>query len=548
MKSSDLMSTTQEYNSARALGRWDLIETLLGGTQAMREAGAVYLPMFESEKAAQYKMRIARSFLYTGYEDAVDRITSKPFSEAVSLTGEVPEWCNDIARDVDGRGTPLTDFAKEALRRAIIYGASHVIVDSPRLEGEVSMADESSGIIRPFFVQLNTPDVIWWQTQREGAQERVNVLRWKTRRTDVDGKRLDMVREWIADPAGGGITTLYDVTKEEMSIIESLPHSFARPFVPLASLFAKRTAILTGHSSLVKCADANLEHWQFSSDHKNFSTYAMVPKIKRMGITQEEMDTTVEMTAQSTLDSKNKEATIEWMEGPANILRYGAEERDRIGKRIELLGMTPFFEKVAITVPEALGAKSHSESQVKAWVRALESMLRRCYELAAQWKNVPLPPTFAVNVFSDFEVANGDSSNAAFVDTARARGDLDLPTYINEMKRRGIFSEEVTAENIVEGLAGDLPSGEDTPDDFTPGAVTTITSAGNAAAAAGATLSGVQIQAAMSLVQSYYKNEITSAAAIILLISLGIERADAKAMLEEKLTITTVKEEPNELA
>ena len=102
--------------------RWTLIHDLLGGTQAMRDAGELWLPKEPREVQVDYDYRKSRSVLYNGYANAVDRVVSKPFTKPVVVQGELPEILVGIEHNVDRQGTNLTQFSRKLMHTGSNYG------------------------------------------------------------------------------------------------------------------------------------------------------------------------------------------------------------------------------------------------------------------------------------------------------------------------------------------------------------------------------------------------------------------------------------------
>jgi hypothetical protein len=95
----------------------------------------------------------------------------------------------------------------------------------------------------------------------------------------------------------------------------------------------------------------------------------------------------------------------------------------------------------------------------------LENTLTEAYGMAAKWVGQELPKDFAVDVFSDFTLSPRATDDLNWILEARAQGDLDHETVINEAKRRGVLNDDVTAEAVQEKLQNEGPAlGEVTND------------------------------------------------------------------------------------
>lgn len=228
----------------RAAENWMIVIDLLGGTQAMREAGTAYLPMEPAEKLKAYQIRLNRSFLFNGYKGGVSKIVSYPFSRPVDLQKEelLPEGLAELHEDVTGGGTTLTHFARDFFESMIALGHAGVFVDYTDVIGaaaemqdaqeqaareaegakkpprraraskeaedeekrsrgaperpEVSQATEEAVGARPVWRLLKCTDIIGWNHDEDG---RLVELRWREVKVErAEGKRwVDEEREYV---------------------------------------------------------------------------------------------------------------------------------------------------------------------------------------------------------------------------------------------------------------------------------------------------------------------------------------------------------------
>ena len=86
---------------------WDLVTALLGGTRAMREAGETYLPTHAEETDEQYEDRLQSSVLFNAFEEAVDGVVARVFSEPVILKEDALDLFRAHSDDITGLGENL---------------------------------------------------------------------------------------------------------------------------------------------------------------------------------------------------------------------------------------------------------------------------------------------------------------------------------------------------------------------------------------------------------------------------------------------------------
>jgi hypothetical protein len=140
----------------RMASRWRLYDMLLGGTLKMRTEATTWVPKMPAEQTSDYEFRIQNTFLFEAYKDTLRRIASKPFAEGITLRGTLPEGLDGLERNVDLRGNSLTKFAHAMFRDAVAYGLSHILVDTPAFNRDLTASEEARLGMRPYFCHIRT--------------------------------------------------------------------------------------------------------------------------------------------------------------------------------------------------------------------------------------------------------------------------------------------------------------------------------------------------------------------------------------------------------
>ena len=63
--------------------RWNKINALLGGTEAMRAAGELYMPRHQEEDTSNWQNRLARSVLTNVFKRTLRSLSGRPFTEEI---------------------------------------------------------------------------------------------------------------------------------------------------------------------------------------------------------------------------------------------------------------------------------------------------------------------------------------------------------------------------------------------------------------------------------------------------------------------------------
>ncbi len=166
---------------------WAMIRAILAGAASVKAAGETYLPKYPAESTAEYQRRLASAPWRPEFEDAIRSISSKPFTDEVSLAGTPSEDMKALAEDIDGRGNNLHVFARDMFEGGVSMGAHGILVDFPTMAPNATRADEKAAGARPYWVSVDADEIIALRTERRGAHEAVVHLRLRECETVVNG-------------------------------------------------------------------------------------------------------------------------------------------------------------------------------------------------------------------------------------------------------------------------------------------------------------------------------------------------------------------------
>ena len=140
-----------------------MIETLLGGTKAMRRAAGEYLPQHAEESDENYNERLHVNVLFNAMEITLDHFVGRPFSDPVKLNNDVPEEMVDQMLNIDLQGNDITTFCRDWFRTGLAKGFCHVMVDMPGMNPDampLTLEDDRVLGRRPFWIRIEPENMI----------------------------------------------------------------------------------------------------------------------------------------------------------------------------------------------------------------------------------------------------------------------------------------------------------------------------------------------------------------------------------------------------
>ena len=428
---------------------WALIHDLLGGTRAMRAAGETWLPREPRESLEAYRIRLSRSVLFNGLGRCVQTLTGKPFGKPVTLSDDADPRIRALIGDVDRSGRNLTVFARDVLAAALTDGLTHVLVDHPIGESGANLAEERARGDRPYLVHIQAQDLIGWR-HGEAGLDRVRI---RERVIEPDGPWGDRIVDQIRVLHPGG----YEVWRESgagtndgtVAADKATDKVWRRvregrsslPAIPLVTIHAERRGFMTARAPLMDLAWLNLAHWQSASDQRHILHVARVPILFAKNL--KAGDGGVEIGPNRMIIGEGEGADLRFVEHSGAAIAAGRQDLVDLEDRMAVMGLDLLSHRQGqATATQRMIDAERTDSALAAIVRGLEDGLSSALGLAARWLDLPPEAAGKVSVHQDFGLGRRDADEIDLLLKARLAGEIDRPTFLAEIRRRGVLAEE----------------------------------------------------------------------------------------------------------
>jgi hypothetical protein len=434
--------------------RWEMISTLLEGTESMRCAKEKYLPRYDNESVRNYQNRLDRATLLNMTEQTLDTLAGKPFREEMQLGDDVPTAIVDLAEDIDKQGTNLQAFCLAWFRDAWAKGFSHVLVDhdiAPSLVDEQgapvlrTLADDRTDDLRPYWVHIRPECVIAAYGEMVAGREVLSHVRILEQTVERNGwGEAVRTRVRVLEP---GLWQLWMPVDKEMKewVVES-EGATDLDFVPLVTFYAgKRVALMDAKPPLLDLAYLNVAHWQSTSDQRNVLTVARFPILAASGLSA---DQKVTIGPNNFLTTENADGKWYYVEHTGAAIKSGQVDLQSLEDQMasygaEYLRKKPGDETATAAALDSAEATSYLESTVKGF--------KDCVELAMQytadWLKLGEDEGGSVEIKMESEIQDADAPELDTLNKARVAKDISRVAYLQELKRRGILSEDYDIED-----------------------------------------------------------------------------------------------------
>ena len=446
----------KDYNSMKEFGEWDMLTALNGGTRAMRKAGKTYLPQETDEPDPKYTTRLNRSFLYNAYKDTITKCVSRPFSKPMVI--KLPEALMPLVENFDGEGQHMQDFGMEYFKELVSWGVAHAYADYPTVadpKKENKKTVKQKGLF-PFNKIIPTKRMIGWQVgEKKKNEKELKQIRYeKTKTYDIESYQQEVRKQiWIVEKDKFEVWEFKSVeNKEQWVKVDSGTIQNSIDGIPLVTAYTEKEKMMVAYPPLVELGWTNVEHWQSLSDQKNILRFCRFGILMASGFNKAEIKQGLTVAPTQVVYSENPDAKLSFIEHTGKAVEAGNTDIKSIEDRMEVLGLQPMLQKYwnVKATGQAINEKK-SVSQIEMWITATIRAMKQLIIYDAQWMGINdlTEDDIKIEINKEFVFGSADSSDIQALHKARELGDIDQNTYLMELKRFGVLSDDVDVDNTI---------------------------------------------------------------------------------------------------
>lgn len=434
--------TSQAYDLMRP--KWERINTLLGGTDAMRESGRVYLPQHARESNQNYADRLHSATLFNMLELTLDSLAGRAFSAPIQEKNDVPQPISDMLDDVDLQGNDVTTFARRWFYEGMAKGFAHVLVDMPSLgdSGERTRADDLREGVRPYMVLVSPENVLAMHAEVTGGRERLTHVRIYEEVTRLNGFVEETEpRIRVLEP---GAWTLYAYQKAQKSGRRAWKQIDAGTtgikFIPMVTFYANRQGTQLAKPPLDDLAHLNIRHWQSTADQINILTVARYPMLAVSGATDADGEV-MSIGPRQLLGVKEPNGQFYYVEHSGKAI--GSGRQDLLDLEEEMASYGAEFLKRRPGNATATGRaldSAEATSSLQDHTTRFTAALNEAVSVMGAWMNVE--DTGTLEISTELGVGQIEDSEVKVLIEARKNGDLSREAFLEELKRKNVLAKD----------------------------------------------------------------------------------------------------------
>jgi len=433
--------------------RWLKMDTLLGGTEAMREAAEEMAPRHEHESENNYAERILGNVLFNMVDLTLRTWVGRPFANQVQYTDDFAPHLVPLMDDVDLNGNNLDVFARRWFKDGVAKAFSHVLVEFPivPLDEPRTLADDEAMNIRPYFVHVAPEQLIFAVASRINGRETLTHVRIHEEVIEMQGWEevvIEQIRVLELDFVNLG-------SDEEPNFVQKVRVDLHQQdekqnwvvvsswwmdidFIPIVTFYADRQGFMVGRSPLDDLADLNVRHWQSMSDQISILTVARFPMLACSGGDDEEGRLVI--GPKEWLYTPDPSAKFYYVEHKGAAIEAGNTDLEGLEKRMQSYGAEftkdrPDREAASARALDSLEATSPLQDVVYRFNDAMNYALW----MMSEW----MRQKHSGKAHVPTEFTSPDAMELQTLYNSWIEGALTTEEYLKELQRRGVLSDEV---------------------------------------------------------------------------------------------------------
>lgn len=457
-KALDPSSTSAAYDFMAP--KWNMINTVLGGTAAMRAAGTTYLPQHPHESDVNYRNRLNCSTLLNMTEITLEAQVGKPFSDPVKILNASPEM-EKFCTDVDLQGNNLHKFIRHWFRSGIAKSFCHVLIDKPLLtvpvNGVRTMADDQREKVRPYWTMIAPEDVIFIEYAKMGeglvpvhVRIREEVIQ-RVGYTEVCVRRIR-----ILTPGFWEVKEERKNANGKIVWVTTSSGANGLDYIPFVTFYANGSEMI-GKPPLEDLAFLNVRHWQSTADQTNILTVARFPMLAVSGAHDTPGKDVMVIGPRQLLATRAENGKYYYVEHSGKAIEAGAHDLEKLEQDMAAYGAEFLRKRPGGSTATARALDSaEATSPLQDMTLSFEDSVNTVLWMTENWMTGNEDPKTIVKLPTDFGPDDVKDVDLRTLAEMRRNRDISREGYIDELKRRGALADTFDAKADIDKLLSEV--------------------------------------------------------------------------------------------
>jgi hypothetical protein len=427
---------------------WQVMDAVTKGTEYLRALGMVHLPPEPREDQDAWRQRLGRAVLSPYTQRLIENAAGAILRRAIRLEDGDSYWTEVFAKNVDGIGSSLNEYARRLLVSALTYGHSNTLVDFPADPPPETLLQDRASRRRPYFNHVSAQSILGWRQASAMPNSPLTQVRIASRTRVPQGKYGEEVRRQVRviepgryeDFIATGASSLQTPTSgptDSSTFRRVGGDRYSLNFIPLVPIYTNRRGTLRSHPSLIDIAHINIAHYQRQADFLHALHVAAMPTLIMEGY--DEKTTTAGVNYARRTEPGNK---VYYVQSDASSFEAQANALLMLEQQMSTLGVTKLLGQKFVA--ESADAKRIDQAQANSVLSIismeLENALQYCFAIAATYMNIEAP---TVRLERDFDFYRLIGQDVSVLGDLVAKGLLSPDAFMKALRAGEVLPDTV---------------------------------------------------------------------------------------------------------
>jgi hypothetical protein len=443
--------------------RWKQCRDACAGEWAVHRATTKYLPKFTNEEQSSYDLRLKMTPFFNASWRTVAGLKGMLFRKPPKIT--LPPALEEIADNIDGKGSDLVSFLNEIAEESLIVGRVGVLVDYPEAAEGLTLADTAALNLRTIASIYKTESIINWRTAVVNGMTKL-VLVVLTEQVEIEGKdefEVDYETHYrVLDLFNGQyrqrvfrVNTDNSNAQVDELLSESSPKMAGKAldFIPMAFIGVDCNEVDIDAPPLIDLITTNFKHYGQATSYERGCFFSGLPTLFTYGYNPQVGDAIyIGGTMANNLPDPSARAEFVEVKSGFQALRQNLEDKKAemaiLGARMLEAGRSGG----AVEAAETVARRSNGEESILSdMAQTMSHGAEMFMKWVAQWQGVDGDIEIEVN--RDFIPVAMDSGTLTALVSAWQSGAVSAQTLFDNLVQGEIISDSLSFEEEQERIS-----------------------------------------------------------------------------------------------
>jgi hypothetical protein len=432
--------------SQAMLGDWETMAAVCSGNQYIRDRAEIYLPIEPREPSDAWEARVEQSTLTPFTTRLIDNASNLVLRRPIWLKGGDDYWRDTFAKDVDGLGSSLNEYAKTLFTSGLMNGHSSTLVDYPSDTDAATLLEQYQQGARAYFVHTPASSIYGWQQSGSRPYSPLSMVRIREVISVNEGNSERLVEQIrLITPGAYRVYRLGGNIAPEEGV-------FSLNQIPLVPFYTNRKGLLLSKPLLVDVADINIAHYRKQSDRFHSLHLAAMQTLVLEGYEAPESGKSLGVNYAISMEPGNQ---AYWIKCDSGAFTAQREILQDLEGHMSTLGVTKLLGQKFIA--ESADAKRIDQAQANSVLALismeLETSLQRCFNIAAKYEQKE-PPVVSIDRDFDFSILLGQ--DVSVLGKLHENGQLPTDVFVSILHHGEWLPDSIDETDVVSRIDAEM--------------------------------------------------------------------------------------------